>query len=893
MSRDYAGGPRVRENLYFDIGVVGRKTGIAMKPNIKKDPNGLDNIDDFWDDGNDDPEPAEDGYDGHLEENYLADPQQISPPPSRSQRYMEQELPAELLSTPTSRRARNISMSKGSGPSTHARGLSLPGTGLIDDEAEEYQSPSFHAVKKRLIFTNDDDSSDQERHQDDGRIRRSLSSTTHQRTPQSSLSSLNKGTTKTPTLDKLLTESRQKKAQLQANTARGPPLAVAQPRQQAASRPANRQNLPKAFDFGVDFGSDDYEDGIYQAGANDGNENINEDDDGDDGHDGYVATTRTKSTPVRSTATKQGPKAVRTPAEFKRKTKAVPAPMSSVPSPKRVRSQHLIQGGEDEDGELDDRMYHEREQREEEDYGRLQFSDEEIPEHDYDQEQDDEDHYRREIQRKKQPQPQPNKKQPINTNTAAAKKLPAKPPTATSTGSRSISERMAGVSLTDTTTPKKTTKASSASSSIVSSRKKASQKALSSTAKGKGHRPSSTAGDSEEGEEEEASSRTVPGSSRGRTGRRAVIGAQTEYGSGTDRGGKKAVQRKPGRPTSSSTGAYTVREKPVELVEVPIVPDVSQDDQGVRRSHRTKIAPLEFWKNERVVLGKSDGPAPMIKAVMRAETKPTPGPARKRKRAPTGSTAQKPQQRRGGKRQVKVDSELEAVETGSSEEDLENVRSTLRRRGKQDTASRTTAEVFDYVSNSIQSKKIAEPHDTVRFRDVEGGEYQYHRGLEDPGALASGTIKLHPSGSKPMTNTSGHSSSNSSTSNSGDGFSMVFFVAKGIVEVTVNKTSFVVSKGGTFLVPRGNAYGVTNMSREREAVLFFVQASAGADAEGTVVLGEQEVDELEEEDGGDEDAQRRPAAAVAAARSDSASTVELQSPASRRRANGGMISSFL
>ncbi|KAG0253380.1 hypothetical protein BG011_006399 [Mortierella polycephala] len=54
MASGHDGESRARGIRFHDIGVVGRRTGIAMKANIKKDADGLDNIDDFWDDGNDD-----------------------------------------------------------------------------------------------------------------------------------------------------------------------------------------------------------------------------------------------------------------------------------------------------------------------------------------------------------------------------------------------------------------------------------------------------------------------------------------------------------------------------------------------------------------------------------------------------------------------------------------------------------------------------------------------------------------------------------------------------------------------------------------------------------------------------------------------------------------------
>ncbi|KAF9941475.1 hypothetical protein BGZ65_003145, partial [Modicella reniformis] len=126
MNRDYVAAPRSRgPNFFNNVGVVGRRTGLTMKPNVIKDDDGLDNIDDFWDDGNSnsnalgrDDLQVKDNDGGQNNVDDGSGSQLLSSPRVQRQRqslsYLEQELPAELLSTPTSRRTRNISLTKGS-----------------------------------------------------------------------------------------------------------------------------------------------------------------------------------------------------------------------------------------------------------------------------------------------------------------------------------------------------------------------------------------------------------------------------------------------------------------------------------------------------------------------------------------------------------------------------------------------------------------------------------------------------------------------------------------------------------------------------------------------------------------------------------------------------------
>jgi hypothetical protein len=98
--------------FYYFLGDLDRRTGIAMKANIKKDADGLDNIDDFWEDENND--SAADSDQSHdAEQDDLSgedEEEEVHPSPSvrksDPRRYLEQEAPEELLLTPTSRRSR-------------------------------------------------------------------------------------------------------------------------------------------------------------------------------------------------------------------------------------------------------------------------------------------------------------------------------------------------------------------------------------------------------------------------------------------------------------------------------------------------------------------------------------------------------------------------------------------------------------------------------------------------------------------------------------------------------------------------------------------------------------------------------------------------------------------
>lgn len=76
-----------------------------MKANVKKDDDGLDNIDDFWADEDENVDEEVEDYEQENSEHEDGNQSE-----DRST-YYDQDLPEELLATPTSRRSRAVPMS--------------------------------------------------------------------------------------------------------------------------------------------------------------------------------------------------------------------------------------------------------------------------------------------------------------------------------------------------------------------------------------------------------------------------------------------------------------------------------------------------------------------------------------------------------------------------------------------------------------------------------------------------------------------------------------------------------------------------------------------------------------------------------------------------------------
>ncbi|CAG8464935.1 3196_t:CDS:2 [Ambispora leptoticha] len=193
-----------------------------------------------------------------------------------------------------------------------------------------------------------------------------------------------------------------------------------------------------------------------------------------------------------------------------------------------------------------------------------------------------------------------------------------------------------------------------------------------------------------------------------------------------------------------------------------------KNEQGLRRSTRRKIRPLKFWKNEKVVYGRAEEgskvPVPIIKEII----------------------------------------------TISDNEEV--IRPPLRKHATSEkratTEKRKSLEIVDWETDRTVTRQIIfvpsmfEPNDP-------GYRYKFQKTFSDGQFFSSGLLVLPEGVEKPAKNAKDSS--------------MVFYVIKGKVTVTIHKTTFRIASGGQFLIPRGNQYRIVN-ENENEAKLFFSQA---------------------------------------------------------------------
>lgn len=240
------------------------------------------------------------------------------------------------------------------------------------------------------------------------------------------------------------------------------------------------------------------------------------------------------------------------------------------------------------------------------------------------------------------------------------------------------------------------------------------------------------------------------------------------------------------RPTAASS-----KQKSSALVLRP-------EPAGLRRSDRVRIAPLQFWKNERILYSVQEGEdmntgkIPSIRQIF---------------------------QRQDDEEAVEPERKKKKVTRAKSGPDLAFQRALKTAKDLVKDDSFLTRKIHTYTPDGHLSKELSE--DVIL---AWGGNINKNKFMEIPGSthkllplypnisgngIASGIMLLEPNSEKSF-----------KPSHQTEYF---FFVVNGIVEVNISENIFSVSTGGSFRVPMGNYYLVKNTT-DIESRLFMVQA---------------------------------------------------------------------
>ncbi|CUM45989.1 uncharacterized protein AC631_01124 [Debaryomyces fabryi] len=240
----------------------------------------------------------------------------------------------------------------------------------------------------------------------------------------------------------------------------------------------------------------------------------------------------------------------------------------------------------------------------------------------------------------------------------------------------------------------------------------------------------------------------------------------------------------------------------------------SPPPDGLRRSKRTKIAPLAFWRNERIVYTRAADeedadttlasdikniPLQEIEAVVHIpEANKYISTTANKKRSGLKLRITPPKLKKSLPKQVAYDYESDPEINGS--EWFKDKSLKLR--------------VFEGPSDDRVERSIAWAPNEGDFENPPNtGEIENFKVAalfgDDRDFTAGGLIEFPYGGFKSLRNSSDSV--------------YIFHVVKGLIEVTLNENKFVVTRGCSFHVPRANTFAFKNLGQDTSK-LFFVQS---------------------------------------------------------------------
>lgn len=261
-----------------------------------------------------------------------------------------------------------------------------------------------------------------------------------------------------------------------------------------------------------------------------------------------------------------------------------------------------------------------------------------------------------------------------------------------------------------------------------------------------------------------------------------------------------------GPPLPKSRGLLISRRR----VEVP----GSNDGILRTRSGRNSFKPLAFWRNEHVdydpdaatedvfARGGKLGKVllPTVKEIVRVEQEEAPTKKKPGHKSKSSSSFSK--SKRGGGRSSSSDNPFFDPEPADAWEEEPGTVS--------GDAVVWRAE-YDWSPPALEDEVEVEPEQlavsarAVQTREIRNASFRFAKTLSMP-FFGAGVVDLPPGAEKRPKNSRK--------------MYMAFFVFSGRVLVTVNETSFRISRGGMWFVPRGNTYSIENDYDEPARVFF-------------------------------------------------------------------------
>lgn len=236
-----------------------------------------------------------------------------------------------------------------------------------------------------------------------------------------------------------------------------------------------------------------------------------------------------------------------------------------------------------------------------------------------------------------------------------------------------------------------------------------------------------------------------------------------------------------------------------------MVQDQNVDDNGLRRGHRMRYKPLEWWRCEKVIYGRRESGTslvPTIKEIRRLpkdEVRPLGKHGRKRSaRSKSQSATAEPE----------MGMEYNPEEGWDDETDPTGV--VLQYPTNQEVSQRNypIPEKLDFIANGMRLTGIAFTANMFQPKPAANANFSFQKIFGDGGFMAAGQLEIPPGGSKPTKGTKDNTFVRITASSRllvplNLTNCQIFYVIEGAVTFKVHRTSFIIATGGMFMVPRG------------------------------------------------------------------------------------------
>ncbi|WPH04236.1 Hypothetical protein R9X50_00712500 [Acrodontium crateriforme] len=276
-------------------------------------------------------------------------------------------------------------------------------------------------------------------------------------------------------------------------------------------------------------------------------------------------------------------------------------------------------------------------------------------------------------------------------------------------------------------------------------------------------------------------------------------------------------ERDPNRPVGSKSKAKSVEPNdrvgslspskratsrgasvgPISNVHLRATTPLEDSNGRTSRYGRSVIQPLKYWENESRVWKHGE-----IEGIIRADHVVQPKRASGKKKF----KAKKRKAPTSGLEDIAEESEVESVAADEWEDELGVIAGEV---------AQWDSETQEGDPNEPIREDLAFASSAIQFRDVAGSEFKYAKIISLP-FFGSGVVEIPPNGYK--------------KAKSSRDKQMAFFVHEGKVLVEIGApgmeiTQFAITKGGLWVVPRGNTYAIANESTTKTARVFFAQGA--------------------------------------------------------------------